>query len=377
MSTITRRRRGCPRGRAEGSPRVRIPPVIGLLLLSTALAGPARAFHDGGVGICEVCHVLHGEGGEAPGGVSGLLRYASATDLCLACHATANGAVMGADPRNPPPELGGGNFAFLAAINLNDAADGAVHPIGGEHAGHSIVSLDLGLDPDPDYPVAPGGSYPSSALGCTSCHDPHGGATFRFLRGAGQTDAAGYTFLFDAPAGEGLPLSGGPESPTAHTAYRAGWSAWCANCHGFYHEEGTAGFGHPVDRVLSGEPRRSYNSYDGPDAPGEGDVNSAYLPEVPLEQAETTVDGTGGAAKDSRLTCLGCHRAHASSGPASTRWDPNVEFLDHDGRVSGSYALPNPYAHPDQKALCVKCHYRESTVHGQGAACMSCHRNLG
>ena len=106
-------------------------------------------------------------------------------------------------------------------------------------------------------------------------------------------------------------------------------------------------------------------------------VPTLLAPLSVLEQAETTVDGTGGAAKDSRLTCLGCHRAHASSGPASTRWDPNVEFLDHDGRVSGSYALPNPYAHPDQKALCVKCHYRESTVHGQGAACMSCHRNLG
>jgi hypothetical protein len=138
-----------------------------------------------------------------------------------------------------------------------------------------------------------------------------------------------------------------------------------------------AGFQHPVNRVLNGEPRRSYNLYDGPDNTGGGDVNTAYLPQVPLEQDETTVDGTAGALKDSRVTCISCHRAHASSGPASTRWDPNVEFLDHDGRVSGSYGLPNPYAHPEQRALCVKCHYRESTIHGLGAACMSCHRNSG
>ena len=57
---------------------MRIPPVIGLLLLSTALAGPARAFHDGGVGICEVCHVLHGEGGDDPVGGSAVQPRAEA-----------------------------------------------------------------------------------------------------------------------------------------------------------------------------------------------------------------------------------------------------------------------------------------------------------
>ncbi len=331
---------------------------------------------------CGACHILHGseDGLPAdpglPGGVSGLLRFASSTDLCLSCHATALGAVLAGDPAYPPPERGPGNFVFLFALNLNDAPDGLFYPIGGHRAGHSLVSADLGLFEDPDHPQAPGGDYPADALGCTSCHDPHGNTNYRLLRGAGEQDAAGYSFHYPAPQGTGPALDGPPEALANHTAYQAGWSEWCANCHGFYHDESGAGFAHPVDRPLDGEARQSYNGYAGPDNPTGGDYWTAYLPEVPLEQASMAVDGTAGAFQDCRVTCMSCHRAHATSAPAATRWDPNVNFLDEDGQVSGSYPLPNPYAHPAQRALCVKCHYEESTEHGQGAACLSCHRDL-
>ena len=354
---------------------MRILAILGLIGLQFLFAPPARAFHGGGVATCGACHVLHGGEDDPPGGVSGLLRFASATDLCLTCHATANGRVMGGSPTNPLPERGPGSFVFLFSLNLNDAADGLINPIGGHRAGHSVVSLALGLFEDLDHPQAPGGSYPAGALGCTSCHDPHGNSNYRMLRGQGETDAAGYGFVFAAPRGEGPALAGGPEGLANHTAYRAGWSEWCANCHGFYHDEGEAGFAHPVDRPLGGDERQSYNGYDGPDNPTGGDYASAYLPEVPLEQLNMAVDGTAGAFQDCRVTCMTCHRAHASSAPAATRWDPNVAFLDEDGLVSGSYPLPNPYLHPAQRALCVKCHYEESTAHGEGAACLSCHRD--
>jgi hypothetical protein len=356
--------------------------LLALFIVPAGLgaAGLALAVHEAGVAGCPTCHTMHNSqdgvpvNPGSPGGEERLLRFASGTDLCLSCHASAVGEVLGGDPDFPPPERGPGNFTFLYAPNINDAEDGALNPIGGHRAGHSVISAAYGLNQDPDHVTAPGGAFPASNLGCTSCHDPHGNQNFRMLRGVGSVDAGGYLFTYDAPLGEGIDLAGSPESPTNHTAYQSGWSEWCANCHGLYHDHVGGGFQHPSNRPLDGDARRSYNTYDGPDNPTGGDMATAYLPEVPLESMEMTVDGTMGAFQDSRVTCISCHRAHATSAPMGNRWDPNVEFLDQDGEISGSYPLPNPYAHPDQRALCVKCHYVESTQHGEGAACMSCHR---
>jgi hypothetical protein len=74
---------------------------------------------------------------------------------------------------------------------------------------------------------------------------------------------------------------------------------------------------------------------------------------------------------------MSCHRAHASSGPALGRWDFNVRYLSEDGAQSGSYPLPNPYPGPDQRQLCVKCHYPDVMTHGRGQACIECHAGSG
>ncbi len=38
------------------------------------------------------------------------------------------------------------------------------------------------------------------------------------------------------------------------------------------------------------------------------------------------------------------------------RWDLRVSLLSQDGRVSGSYPIPDPYNTPNQGTLCSKCH---------------------
>ena len=301
-----------------------------------------------------------------------LLRAESPTDLCLACHVQEGGVVFGSDPLVPAPELGAGNFTFLLEDNINDGPDGAVMPIPGHRAGHSVVSLEWNLAADPDHVTAPGGSFPSSQLSCVSCHDPHGNSNYRMLYGQGQIGEAGFAFVYDAPIGAGIDV--GPESPSSHAAYHSGWSDWCANCHGFYHGELQGGFEHPSDRPMSGPERDSYNEYDGPDAPAGGQFATAYLPEVAIEDPNISVTSTFGVHSSSRVNCLSCHRAHATSAPASLRWDPNVLRLSEDGLVSGSYAIPDPYAHAEQRALCVKCHYEDALDHGMDEPCMSCHR---
>jgi predicted CXXCH cytochrome family protein len=356
--------------------RQTLPAYRAVLLALVGFAPAVAAFHDAGVASCAGCHTMHNSQDGTPIdpgiGHEMLLLYESATDLCLSCHADENGSVLGTDPIAPPPERGGGNFVFLYEDDLNDLIRGPANPITGNHAGHNVASLSWGIPVDPDHPVAPGGDYPAADLGCTSCHDPHGNSEFRMLRGAGSTDAAGFAFTSPAPLAQGIPLTGAAESTSLHTAYQRGWAAWCANCHGYYHEEGP-GFDHPDSETLGSDERDTYNRYAGPDNPFGGSFATAYIPELPLEDPTRTTTSTVGAGSSSRLTCMSCHRAHATSAPKGLRWDPNVVILKDDGSESGSYPLPSPYPDPRQRSLCVKCHYEDAN-HGFGRSCMTCHR---
>jgi hypothetical protein len=357
--------------------RNQIGPVVaaGLIL---ALAGTARAFHEHGVASCDGCHVLHNSRDDLPVSIDAmgpgpwLLKFSSATELCLSCHAAANGEVMGPDPKNPPPERGAGNFAYLLENNINDAPDGLLHPIRGNHAGHSIVAPARGLAADPDHATAPGGVFRSTELGCVSCHDPHGNRNFRMLYGAGAVLEDGFAFIYAAPVGDGIALNS-QESGTNHTAYRSGWSDWCANCHGNDPHRDLMPFQHPLDADLGGV-GDAYNGYNGPDSPQGGQYATAYIPELPIEDPSMTISDTRGASGVSRISCLTCHRAHATSAPRSLRWDPNVTRLRDDGLVSGSYPIPSPYSGTEQRGLCIKCHYETTAEHGMQAPCMSCHR---
>ncbi len=330
-------------------------------LLGLAVAAPAAAFHEQGVSTCDGCHVMHDSQdglrvATDPAGGEVLLTGESPSDVCLTCHADSLGAVLGADPLNPPPEKGGGNFVFLVEDNLNDAPGGALDPIPGDAAGHNIVAPGHGLFADGRHSLAPGGTFPAGELGCTSCHDPHGNKGFRFLHGTGQVQGGTATFNFPAPQAVGIGLGAGAESPANHTAYRQGMSDWCANCHGRYHEGGLSAFEHPGDESLGGDERDRYNAYNGDDDPAGGSPALAYLPEVPFEDPAATTGSQGGPAGGSRVMCLTCHRAHATSAPAAGRWDFNLTLLRDDGAASGSYPIPDPYRSPNQGTLCSKCH---------------------
>lgn len=356
---------------------LRIPlATISILLL---LSASGFAFHDGGVAHCSGCHITHNSEdgipqvvGSADGGPM-LLLFESEVDLCLSCHASQAGAVMAVDPTNPPPEKGAGNFGFLLEDNINDGPDGAINPIPGSRAGHNVISPTWGITADPNNLSAPGGSYSSANLTCTSCHDPHGNTNYRMLWSSGQTNSSGFTFTQSAPEAIGLDLNG-QESRTSHTAYRSGWSGWCSNCHGLFHNRPGDPFDHPSSRGVGANAASTYNQYDGPTSPTGGDPTLAYIPQVPFEDPLMATNSTTGPSASDRFNCMTCHRAHATSAPAALRWDPNVQFLSEDGVISGSYPQPDPYNDPTQRALCVKCHYPEASSHGFAEPCLNCHR---
>ena len=321
-------------------------------------------FHGQGVAHCNMCHTMHNsqDGGSVdPGNVAGnryLLRDASPSDLCLTCHADWISDTFTADPMNPPDFVGGGNFVFLLENNLNDGYAGDSNPISGDAAGHNIIAPAYGSGEDATLSMAPGGTYPSSALSCTSCHDPHGNMNFRMLYGAEEIQGGLYEFESAAPIASGASIYHGRETNSRHTAYQSGVSTWCGNCHPDFHDSGN--YVHATDLPLGDTIASYYNSYNGTDDPYSGSPATAYLALVPFEDiGNVDIHSTAGPSGGSRVMCLSCHRAHATSAPDAGRWDFNVTFLHEDGVNSGSFALPDPYLSVNQRSLCNKCHRKD------------------
>jgi len=337
--------------------------ILILAAVCFALVGNALAFHDHGVAHCNGCHTMHNsEDGtfvdpDSPAGNPWLLVDATPSDVCLSCHATRSGQVFGSDPLAPPNEHGAGNFVFLLEDNINDGHNGGSNPIGGYAAGHSIDAPSMGVGPDGVIGQAPGGTFPSTSLGCSSCHDPHGNPSFRMLYGIGTIQDGLYTFTEPAPVAEGLGLSG-VESNSNHTAYQDGWSGWCGNCHGDFHDDNGL-LEHPSNEAVGGTVANAYNLYNGTDDPYGGDQLTAYLAAVPFEDLTNTTTSTAGPDANSIVMCMTCHRAHATSAPNAGRWDFNVTLLHEDGVESGSYQIPDPYASLNQRSLCNKCHVKD------------------
>jgi hypothetical protein len=361
-------------------------PILIAIVAVAVCALPAAALHDDGVAHCNACHTMHNSENNATivtGGTQGLgvsaylLKAAKPTDTCLLCHATGSRGVFGVDPMAPAKAgggtSGGGDFVFLTEDNLYDGHGSSTIP--GYQAGHNVISTMKAVGADPVNTTSPGGDYPAASLACTSCHDPHGTDEFRILYGANRIvkgdDGASFVFLNPAPEAAAAPSNNG-ETNTNHTAYVSGMSAWCGNCHGDFHDNDT-NLIHPSGTTLGGTIAAAYNAYNGttdcvtnpplaPGAPcGTGDQATAYLAQVPFEDAGATPTSTAGPNASSRVMCLTCHRAHATSAPNAGRWDFQVTLLSEDGE-GGAYALPNPYD-GNQRSLCNKCHSKDEFDH--------------
>jgi predicted CXXCH cytochrome family protein len=331
----------------------------------------ALAFHDEGVARCGGCHTMHNtDGNFAPIDPSGngylyLLKYSNSTDLCLSCHGTQRGAVWAASPTAPGAERGPGNFAFLLEDNINDGYNGASSPIAGYRAGHTVISPSKGTVVDATNPNAPGGTFPSSQLTCTSCHDPHGNANYRLLYGDGDHTINNYQFTEDAPNAEGLPFSADTvnnilanETDANHIAYKGGMSAWCSNCHGNFHANSVQRR-HPSGVGMSSAIIATYDRYNGTTDQNGAVHATAFTANVPFEDPGMTYNWTAGPDNDSQVSCITCHRAHATSAQNSGRWDFNIAMFHSDGLASGSWVMPQTYNNPNQRSLCNKCHNKD------------------
>ena len=419
--------------------------VIGAaIVLALAGGGVAYAFHSGGVAECVGCHSMH-----SPTSPSKLLVASDASSTCLTCHehagdtgpssyhiSTAN-ADLGAG-KAPLQRTPGGDFGWLRKTYTfsTETESGDLH-------GHNIIAVDKSLGVDGRNATAPGGgTFASANLGCQSCHDPHGtsrrladgtyvrpvasagqvyapiagsgsyGAipttgnavgVYRLLRGLGD-NSQGVTFSGVAIAV--APSSYNKNETTAATQVRVAyggagsntWGTWCATCHPNMHSSGNNV--HPVDQSLGSAVYANYNAYV-----KSGDLSgaqaSAFTSLVPFVQntgdiaalaANAKSDGTalsGPTTANDKVSCLSCHRAHASGWPYALRWNMEYEFVttapagttlyvaSDNGSVSGSraplqhrgrtaaeamaayYDRPASQFASYQRVLCNKCHAKD------------------
>ncbi len=390
--------------------------VLGAGLIMLGFAGSSEAFHSGGVAECDGCHSMHAP---EPGG-SFLLQGSDKSSTCMLCHLHAgdtgpNGyhvATADADMpigMAPVQRTPGGDFGWLKKT-YSFIVGGTVTTEPGDSHGHNIVAKDFGYKADTSHFTAPGGTFPSSQLGCDSCHDPHGkyrrlstgviaktGApiigsgsydnsygngtgnsipagqavgVYRLLAGAGYTKA-GITFMGIPPAvapstynqAEGtnqVRVAYGISISNGHTT----WSNWCATCHGAMHSTGN--YVHPVDHTMSGTIKTTYTNYvssgimtgvfSGARA-GQGPYSSL----VPFTQntgsytllgsnAKSDSTKLGGPTDGDLVSCMSCHRAHASGFPAALRWNKESEFITYVD-ASGSPVWPGTDGTPGAPEL--------------------------
>jgi len=297
---------------------------------------------------------------------------------------------VGTPPVNEGP---GGDFGWLKK-SYSFTMLGVPATDSGDTHGHNIIAAgyDVGYTVDPINSTAPGGTFTSALLACTSCHDQHGqgrwlpngtyaktgaaiwtsgsyGALPSTFPGTSEALATGvYRLLRAVDTVNGVTFPPTPPVavvPTVYnrseyftqtrTAYGSGMSPFCGTCHPDMHI--TAGINrHPQDVVMSGSIQANYNSYV-MSGNMTGSPTTSYLSLVPFEEGLTystanittlashavtdnsvlNGPGSGTVPATATVMCLSCHRAHATGWDSMLRWNNQVATIT----VAGAYPTGN------------------------------------
>jgi hypothetical protein len=300
------------------------------------------------------------------------------------------------------------------------------------------VAADFGFVTDPTNTTSPGGgNYTSSKLGCPSCHDPHsparrlsngtyvtgltmGQATapiigsgsynnsplpqagqavgvYRLLRGLGaRIDGVTYP---NSVAIAVAPSTYNQSEATnmVRVAYGASgantWGNWCGTCHDEMHSAGS--MTHPIDETLGTEIANNYNAYIASgDLSGNGQTFQSLVPFIEgtgdiatlQSHAKNNNSFMNGPGSSDQVSCLSCHRAHASGMMYNLRFDIEYEFMTKGGDYVGYdnplvgttgrgpvqsrgrsiaewkasyYDRPATHFASYQRVLCNKCHAKD------------------
>jgi len=432
--------------------RLSLKMVMTSMLTAAVLAGSSGsmyAFHDGGVGECEGCHTMHNsyEGmpvtPTSPAGTTGkyLLKGSDQSSVCLNCHQKAGDVgptafhvstadtdmPLGTPPRQLPP---GGDFGWLKKnYTWIPSLGAATQTSPGDSHGHNIVAQDYGYFADAYKTSSPGGFYPATNLGCTSCHDPHGKyrrsadgsigtagtpikhsgslagnpdpdpqqavGVYRLLGGVGyysKTLSAGFAFSYNPPTAVAPDTYNRSEALTqTRVAYGAGMSDWCRNCHANIHTDAApTPLKHPAgspNGILGAAYTSYYDQYI-KDGDLTGIEANAYLSLVPFEVGSsnyatlksivTMTPAKGPSISDGTpaVMCLSCHRAHASGWDGGMRWNNKTDKIVHNSTYSQESDPFQPFGQGRNALEAQKANYDIPATFfasEQNTLCYKCH----
>ncbi|MDW7712372.1 MAG: hypothetical protein SCH98_18040 [Deferrisomatales bacterium] len=384
--------------------------------------------------------MTYNRGGSVGSSFPSLLRASDPTSVCLYCHHNNAGhrderidIIVSTFP-TPANLTPGGDFGWL---KKNYAWSGGASP-GAAH-GHNVVGQDFGYTADPRFTEGPGGAYPAATLSCVSCHDPHGryrrlgdgseipeGVRIRSSGSSGQAPGSYAVGSYRLLAGAGYATSQAPEHAFVHrtpvavlpsypvnedwdtgstwrdtvnrseavsdtrVGYGTGMAEWCANCHAAIHNPSyPANLRHPAGSTaqLGSAIAANYNAYV-----KTGDLSgseaASFTSLVPFETGQTDLallqslatSSTAGPQADANVSCLTCHRAHASGWDSIGRWNFQTTFVTYAGNWPGTdggdpeethqgrtraetrlayYDRPPTRFATYQRSLCNKCHVKD------------------
>jgi predicted CXXCH cytochrome family protein len=368
--------------------------LVAAVAVVFGLSGISFAFHSGGVAECTGCHQMHNAA------TANLTVGVDPSSTCLTCHGSSGQssyhvATPSAEmPAGTPPnnEGPGGDFGWLNKTYYPSVRSSVTTNYGQTH-GHNITAAgyDSGyLQPDPDNPTAPGGTFPTAQLSCVSCHDMHGKGRWTTAGTYSKTSGAIYTsgsygaiptvlgsenlstgvyrLLRAQDTVDGVTFGATPPVAVVNstynrseyytqtrTAYGSGMSDFCGTCHPDMHT--TAGIlRHPTGQVMNGSIQGNYNSYV-KTGNMTGSPTTSYLSIVPFEEGLTystanintlkahaqTNDsvlngpGSGTVPATATIMCLSCHRAHATAWPNMLKWWAEATTIT----VAGAYPTGN------------------------------------
>lgn len=322
-------------------------------------------------GPCSDCHTMHNSQNGAVVAAGGPYETLLLGD-CIGCHGTtAADNLLGSANTIPAvmhsaaEDLAGGNFGYLTGTKTVDAND-SVAVANPDTVGHNVMDLgatyaesNAAMFPPPGDEYAQ--TMTASTFTCAGTMGCHGDRTIAGSMAAisgshhaidtvlkfgtidelsqGTASYNSYRFLKGVHGGEHAQwnlgaavnnhneykgATAGVEAASASIPGGGTISGLCAECHGNFHGDATdIGTGpwlrHPTDIVLPSATTKEYYKYNG----GTG-TNNAYSLDAPVGRAAipnavSAVVNPG--TNDSIVTCLSCHKAHASANADILRWN--------------------------------------------------------
>jgi hypothetical protein len=227
---------------------------------------------------------------------------------------------------------------------------------------------------------------------------------YRLLAGQGymQGGALGTAIAFPGVPAAKVPSSYNRSEATMETraAYGAStasghatWGNWCGTCHPNMHSTGH--YVHPIDTGFTSGMASAYGAYV---KSGDNGGTAPYLSLVPFIEntgnyatlashavSDVALGASPGPNPGDQVSCLSCHRAHASGFMEGLRFDIEYEFMTKEGQYVGSdnpvitgsraplqhrgrtnaewqaayYDRPAARWSAYQRVLCNKCHVKD------------------